>query len=59
MFFPVLLVFYHFYRKEERAIPPTEMDLVSGSREEQDEQDFDAQSTAQKGLGAKIMAYVL
>jgi hypothetical protein len=49
----------HFFRKNERAIPPAEMDLVSGSREEQDEEDFDQHSTTQKGLGSRIMAYVL
>lgn len=53
------IIFYHFYRRNERATPAEDMDLVSGSREEQDEEDFDAQSTAQKGFGKKLMAYVL
>ncbi|GAA5983478.1 hypothetical protein JCM11641_005822 [Rhodosporidiobolus odoratus] len=57
MFFPFLIIFYHFYRRSERGIPPSEMDLISGSREEQDEADFDPDAQP-KTTAQKVMAYV-
>ncbi|GAA6004169.1 hypothetical protein JCM10207_002464 [Rhodosporidiobolus poonsookiae] len=57
-FFPLLVVFYHFWRRDERAPAYEAMDYVSGSREEQDEADFDPEAQP-KSFGRRVMAYVV
>ncbi|BGP18332.1 hypothetical protein JCM10213_008505 [Rhodosporidiobolus nylandii] len=59
MFFPVLVVGYTLWRRSEKATPLADMDFVSGSREEQDEADFATADAEPKGLGSRILAYVL
>lgn len=57
-FFPVLYGFYRFiWRRDEKGPTKAEMDFVSGSREEQ----FfvDQELPEPKGLGRRILAYVL
>ncbi|GJN94239.1 hypothetical protein Rhopal_007313-T1 [Rhodotorula paludigena] len=58
-FFPVLLVFYRFiWRRNERGPAATECDFVSGSREEQAFEE-EPESPEPKGVGRKILAYVV
>ncbi|BGP43913.1 hypothetical protein JCM10449v2_007970 [Rhodotorula kratochvilovae] len=62
-FFPVLVVFYRYiWRRNERGPSPSEMDFVSGSRDESGLTELEADpevSTEGKSMGRKILAYVL
>ncbi|BGP33941.1 hypothetical protein JCM10296v2_005750 [Rhodotorula toruloides] len=56
-FFPCLMIFYRLWRRSDRGPSPSEMDLVSGSR---DEQGFAGPEKPEpKGLGRRVLAYVL
>ncbi|GAA6044926.1 hypothetical protein JCM8097_004461 [Rhodosporidiobolus ruineniae] len=63
MFFPVLIVGYMLWRRNERGPNPADFDYVTGSREEQDEADFAVQheptGREQKGVAGRVLAYVL
>lgn len=56
-FFPCLMIFYRLWKRSDRGPSPSEMDLVSGSR---DEQGFaDPEQPEPKGVGRRVLAYVL
>ncbi|GAA5910529.1 hypothetical protein JCM5296_003688 [Sporobolomyces johnsonii] len=59
-FFPVLMAFYMLWKRGDRGVDFKDMDFVSGSRDEQAlENPAELDSTDDKSLGARVMAYVL
>ncbi|GAA6016436.1 hypothetical protein JCM11491_002411 [Sporobolomyces phaffii] len=59
-FFPVLMLGYRLWRRDERGPAPADMDFVSGSRDETGLEDpAHIPSPDDKSFGQKVLAYVL
>ncbi|GAA5937777.1 uncharacterized protein JCM15063_002113 [Sporobolomyces koalae] len=59
-FFPVLMIFYRLWRRNDRGPSPADMDFVSGSRDETGLEDpAHIPSSDDKTFGQKVLAYVL
>ncbi|GAA6062623.1 hypothetical protein JCM10212_000285 [Sporobolomyces blumeae] len=58
-FFPVLMIFYRFWRRGDKGVDLKAMDFVSGSRDETGLEHPEEIPSDNKSFGQKVLAYVL
>ncbi|GAA6063966.1 hypothetical protein JCM10212_004814 [Sporobolomyces blumeae] len=58
-FFPVLMIFYRFWRRGDKGVDLKDMDFVSGSRDETGLEHPEEIPSDNKSFGQKVLAYVL